>query len=98
MDTENVSVDSLMEFFNAYLVHKLFAEHLMGFSVNELLLKDWMKQANVGKLFNELEKLHDVLEYNFKNLAIMVSEAICPAMHNLVVRICSYNKLIFKGS
>jgi len=82
-----------MEFFNAYFVHRLFAEHLMRFSVNELLLKDWVKQANVGKLFKELEKLHYILECNLKDLAIMVSEAIYPAMHNLVVHISKFLRI-----
>jgi len=48
----------------------------MRFTVDELLLKDWVKQANVGYLSNELEKLHNVLQYNLKNLAMMVSKVI----------------------
>ena len=50
----------------------MFVKRLMLFTKDQLLLKDWVKQANIDGLLNELQKLQIVLHYNLKNLAIMV--------------------------
>jgi len=72
--TTNVSVNSIRQFFNAYYVHELFVEHLMN-STDGLLYKDWVYQAKVYELNEQLAKLKSILQYNVKSLAMMVSNS-----------------------
>jgi len=69
----NVSVNAFRQFFNAYLVHKLFMDHLMKFTPHELLYNGWVDQTNVYDLIKQLAKLKHTLQYNLKSLAVLVS-------------------------
>ena len=71
----NVSVNAIRQFFNAYHVHKLFVEHLMKLTPDELLYNGWVYQNHVADLNQQLIKLNHILQYNLKNLAILVSTA-----------------------
>ena len=71
----NVSVNATRQFFNAYLTHKLFVEHLMKFTPHELLNNGWVDQTNVYDLIKQLAKLNHTLQYNVKNLAVLVSNS-----------------------
>ena len=69
----DVSVNAIRQFFNAYLVHKLFVDHLLKFSPHELLYNGWVDQIDVYDLIKQLSKLKRTLQYNLKSLAVLVS-------------------------
>jgi len=67
------SITTIRHFFNAYLMHKLYVEHLVGLGVVNLLEKEWLQLSNAVNTYNGLTKLLIVLQYNVKSLAHLVS-------------------------
>jgi len=69
----DTSITTIRHFFNAYLMHKLYVEHLVGLGVVNLLEKEWLQLSTAISTYNGLTKLLTILQYNVKNLVQLVS-------------------------
>ena len=70
----NVSVDNIRDYFNAYLMHKVYLEYLVvNLSAAELLDREWVQPSIAGDVYDSLKELLTALKYNVKNLANLVS-------------------------
>lgn len=69
----NASVDTIRGYYNAYLMHKIYVEYLVNLGAKGLLIKGWAPLSTSVQLHNDLSKLLDVLKYNVKKLAQLVS-------------------------
>lgn len=70
----NVSIDTIRGYFNAYLMHKMYVEHLVvNLSASDLLDREWVKASTAKDVHKNFTKLLAVINYNIKNLAQLVS-------------------------
>ena len=70
----DVSVDTIRGFFNAYLSHKYFIDHLVELGAVKLLIKNWVYQSKAIKVHKTLIQLQDALNFNVKSLAQLVRQ------------------------
>ena len=68
----DTSITTIRHFFNAYLMHKLYVEHLVGLGNTNLLEKNWLQPSTAVDTYNNLTKLLSILNYNVKNLGQLV--------------------------
>jgi len=71
--SDNATVDIIREYFNAYLMHKIFVEYLVGLDVSGLVISDWVTDSKAHAIHNGFKDLLSVLKYNIKKLAQLVS-------------------------
>ena len=64
-------MDTIRDYFNAYLMHKMSVEHLVSLGANGLWR--WVGFAPAPKIHTNLKELAAVLKYNVKILAQLVS-------------------------
>jgi len=73
----NATVDAIRGYFNAYLMHTLYVNHLVhDLGATGLYDKEWVHSSKVGSVHKNLKKLLTVLKYNVRNLAQLVSNVI----------------------
>ena len=70
------SINTIRRFFNAYLLHKYAVEYLIKLGPNVLVRWDWVHSSKASEVHKQLEKLQDVLNFNVKNLAQLVRQAL----------------------
>ena len=68
----DTSITAIRHFFNTYLMHKLYVEHLVGLGEVKLLEKEWLQLPTAVDTYNNLTKLMNILNYNIKNLGQLV--------------------------
>jgi len=87
----NATVDTIRGYFNAYLLHTLYMEHLVhDLGAADLLSREWIQPSTKGNVYNNLKKLLTVLKYNVKNLAQLVSTAVLLATYILYSYCCMF--------
>lgn len=70
----NATVDTIRDYFNAYLMHKVYVDHLINLGPIELWQRDWIKSSSeVYNVHNNLTKLSTSLNDSVKKLAQLVS-------------------------
>ena len=72
-DANDTSITTIRKFFNAYLMHKLYVEHLVELGVVNLTEKQWLPLSTAFNAYSNLTKLLTILQYNVKYLARLVS-------------------------
>lgn len=70
----NASVDTIRGYFNVYLMHKVYVEHLANLSGLGLFKKGWVTPITANKVHKNLTKLLTVMKHNVKKLAQLVSQ------------------------
>ena len=73
----NATVDIIRDYFNAYLMHKIYVEHLVQLGLPDLLRNGWVEPSNALDVYNNLTKFLASLNYNVKKLAQLVSSIQC---------------------
>ena len=70
----NATVDTIRDYFNAYLMHKVYVEHLIELGRYELWRRGWIESAfKIPDVDKNLAKLLTSLNDSVKKLAQLVS-------------------------
>ena len=71
--SDSATVDTIREYFNAYLMHKIYVEHLVGLGARGLVMSDWVADSKADDVHEDFKELLSVLKYSVKKLAQLVS-------------------------
>lgn len=71
-NNDDISLDTIRGFFKAYLLHKQFINYVINLNKVNLVDKNWIIQSKAQDTYTSLTKLQSVLNFNVKNLFLLV--------------------------
>lgn len=68
----NASLDTIRGFFQAFLSHKEFINHVINLGMAKLVSKNWIVHSKANETYKNFMELRDALNFNAKRLFSLV--------------------------